>query len=334
MRLFPYIQTEAITIQDIPWNITQVNAPSFWTKTKGNGIVVATVDTGLDISHSEFTGRIINPKNFTTTGGISVVDSEGHGTHVAGIIGGKTVGIAPECRIMPLKVFPSTTSLEFENAFRYILEYNEIATEEDKVRVVNCSWGSTVCDTMLSYLIRRLIDSGVTVVVSAGNSGDGNADTSEIWNYPGYLWEVITSAAINKDNTIATYSSSYDGIDLASPGTEIYSSWPGGGYKLLSGTSMSAPHISAACALIYAAWKIRESSYPTAEQVEDVLFKHVKKVDLVEELVGYGVLDLTWKNTNWPLYHIQTGAYYNRSGAETLLTQVKNAGFSTYMIKY
>jgi major intracellular serine protease len=334
LNLFPYTQTETTTIQSIPWNITQVNAPSFWTKTKGNGIVVAVVDTGLDILHSEFTGRIINPRNFTATGGISVADQSGHGTHVAGIIGGKNVGVAPECRIMPLKVFPSTTGYEFQDAFRYILEYNQTAKEDDKVKVINCSWGSSACDTILSYLIRRLIDSGVIVVVSAGNAGDGKADTSEIWNYPGYLWEVITSAAINQDNTIATYSSSYDGIDLASPGTEIYSSWPGGGYKLLSGTSMSAPHITGAVALIYAAWKIREGSYPTAEQVEDVLFKHVKKVDLAEELVGYGLLDLTWDNRRWPLYRVQVDAYYYKSGQDETFMKVKNAGFNAYKIKY
>lgn len=239
---------------------------------------------------------------------------------------------------MPLKVFPSTTGYEFQDAFRYILEYNRIASEEDKVRVINCSWGGTACDTVLNYLIRRLIDSGVILIFSAGNSGDGKADTSEIWNYPGYLWEVITSAAINQDETIANYSSSYDGIDLASYGTEIYSAWPGGGYKLLSGTSMSAPHITGAVALIYAAWKIREGSYPTAEQVEGVLFKHVRKVNLEEELVGLGVLDLTWKNTNWPLHRIQVGGFYYKSGQEKCENDIKeyveSLGYGTYPITY
>ena len=330
MKLFPYIQTETKVIQEIPWNVTQVNAPSFWTKTKGDGVVVAVVDTGLDVQHPEFAGRIINPRNFVGNNIHDVTDHSGHATHVAGIIGGKNVGIAPECRIMPLKVFPYSTGFEFHDSFKYILDYNETANEDDKVRVVNCSWGSTSCDTYLNYLIRRLIDSGVIIITSAGNSGDGKADTSEIFNYPGYLWEVITVAALNQDGNIATYSSSYDGIDLSAPGSYIYSAWPGGGYMKLSGTSMSAPHISSACALFISAWKIREGIYPTVDQIEDVLFKHVRKLNLEKELVGSGILDLTWKNTNWPLYRTQVGAYYNKSGCEITLQQVKNAGFSTY----
>lgn len=334
LNLFPYFPQDVGIQNDIPWNIQQVNASSFWQKTKGDGVVVAVVDSGICLNHSEFTGRIINPKDFTYDN--NIVDQDGHGSHVAGIIGGFTVGIAPECRIMPLKVFGknSANGFQFQDAMKYILDYNKSVEEKDRVVAVNCSFGSSVCDTILCYLIRQLVDSGVTFVVSAGNSGDGKADTSEIFNYPGYIWEVITVGALNQDATVAVYSSSYDGIDISSFGTSIYSAWCDGGYKTISGTSMSAPHVTGAVALIYAAFKQREGRYPTTDEVENILFKHVRKVSIEEEFVGHGLLDLTWDNRKWPLYRCQVGAYYNKSGADSLLQKVKDAGFSTYMVKY
>ena len=84
----------------IPWNITMVNAPTFWNKTKGGGRVVAIVDTGLNVNHSEFAGRVYNPTNCTGVGAYNdVTDDNGHGTHVAGTVAGATVGVAPEARI-------------------------------------------------------------------------------------------------------------------------------------------------------------------------------------------------------------------------------------------
>lgn len=340
MKLFPYIQSEILTIQEIPWNVIQANAPSFWTVTKGSGVVIAVVDTGIDQNHFEFTGKIIGARSFVGNSIYNVIDHSGHGTHTAGTAGGKTVGFAPECRIMPIKVFEPKTGYEFQDAFQYILTYNKTASEDDKVRVVSCSWGGGY-DSILHFLIRQLIDSGVIVVCAAGNAGDGNAETSEIWNYPGFLWEPITVAAINQDNNIASYSSSYDGIDIASYGTSVYSAWPsnlGGGYKLLSGTSMATPAISGACALIIAAWKKRTGTYPTVEQVENVLFKHIKKVNLAKEFVGHGLLDLTWKNTNWPLHRVQVGGFYFQSGQEKcendIKDYVKSLGYGTFKVTY
>jgi major intracellular serine protease len=242
LRLFPYIKTEVTAIQEIPWNVLQVNAPSFWEKTKGGGVVIAVVDTGCDVNHSEFTGRIVNPRNFVGNSIYNVADTQGHGTHCAGTIGGKTTGVAPECRIMPLKVFPdesdSPDGYEFQDAFKYILDYNKTALEEDKVRVVSCSFGGPY-DAFLHYFIRQLIESGVTICVAAGNEGDGKSDTTEMFSWPGYLFEPITVGATNQDGTIAMYSSSYDGIDLACPGSYVYSAWPGGGYMKLSGTCLT-----------------------------------------------------------------------------------------------
>lgn len=330
MRLFPYTTREAPQTQAVPWNITMVNAPSFWQQTKGDGVVVAVIDTGIDADHPEFLGRVFKPQNFTRE---TSMDTEGHGTHVAGIIAGQTTGVAPEARIMPLKVFGEGDGLQFQDAFRYILDHNHTASDADKVMVVNCSWGGPY-DPVIHWLIRRLNSEGVTVVCSAGNAGDGDPTTEEMFNWPGFLWEPITVGAVNQDATAAKYSSSYDGIDLGAPGTDIYSAWPGGGYKLLSGTSMAAPHVSGAMALIYAAWRKREGRWPTCEEAERVLFNHARKVPVDPNFVGEGLLDLTWETKRWPLHRVQVGAFYYTENYERTKDQLEAAGFKTYHAYY
>jgi major intracellular serine protease len=335
INLFPFKTEEAGVLQDLPWNIAQVNAPSFWLRSKGVGAVVAVLDTGLDLSHPEFSGRIISPQNFSSE--TDVLDGNGHGTHVAGTIAGRTTGIAPEARIMPVKMLDSKGSCDnaflIQDAFRFVLEYNKTAKEADRVVAVNCSWGGSY-DPVVNYLIRELTESGVAVVAAAGNQGDGNPDTSEIWNWPGYLYEPITTGATNQDGQPAGYSSSYDGIDIGAPGTGIYSAWPGGGYKYLSGTSMATPHVTGACALIAAAWKAREGRYPTAEELEAVLFKHIKKVEVDDAFIGRGILDLTNNNKHWPLYRVQLGAYFYKENADNAQSKAQALGMSAYQVKY
>jgi len=336
MPLFPYEVQDVQPQNGIPWNISQVNAPLFWPHTKGSDAVVAVVDTGLDVNHPEFTGRVISPRNFTHDGGWDdVIDIEGHGTHIAGIIAGKTTGIAPEARIMPLKVFGrKTNGFQFRDALKFILDYNKTASLNDRVVVFNASWGGGSYDAVLHYFIRQLIKSGVGMITSAGNAGDGDPKTSEIFNLPGFLYEPITVGATNQDGQPAGYSSSYDGIDVGAPGTLIYSAWPGGGYKLLSGTSMAAPHVTGAYALICAAFMAREGRYPTSDEAESILFKHIRRVAINDAFVGHGILDLTYETKRWPLYHVQAGAFFYPEGAEKLKGQVAAAGFSTFMTKY
>jgi major intracellular serine protease len=334
----------------IPWNIQMVNAPSFWAKTKGGGRVVAVIDTGCDQHHQEFDGgaRIINPRNFTAVGNLyDVTDKQGHGTHVAGTIAGKTVGVAPEVRIMPLKVFCDDsnrqTGFEFQDAFAEVLRWNRECDVRDRVVAVNCSFGSQMPDAMMAYYIRRLVSDGVVVCVAAGNSGDGNADTHEVFSYPAFLEEVVTVSSVAQDGNIANYSNSFDGIDLAAPGTLIYSCWPGGTYKTISGTSMATPHVTGAVALIADMFYQREGRYPAEgeidnacpffPQVEGILFKHIKKAG-DSYLYGRGILDLTYETKRWPLYRVQSGAFYNESGADVTKVKVEQAGSPAYKVKY
>lgn len=337
--LYPIKIQEVEPQAGIPWNIQMVKAPSFWSQSRGGGAVVAVIDTGLDVNHPEIAGRVVAP--FDATGGVhGVRDINGHGTHATVTIAGKTCGMAPEGRIMPVKIFPDEPKnngqigIYVQDACKYVLDYHRAAKPEDKVVAVNCSWGSQGYDPLMAYFIRRMVSEGITVVVAAGNQGDGDAETHEVFSYPAYIWEVVTVGALNQDGTGAAYSNSFDGIDLAAPGTGIYSAWPGGGYKILSGTSMAAPHVTGAMALIYDAWRKREGIWPTEEQAVGVLLKHVRKVPIDPVFVGDGMLDLTWENKRWPLHRVQLGAFYNRDGALTRQNEAKAAGLDTYLVQY
>jgi major intracellular serine protease len=186
----------------------------------------------------------------------------------------------------------------------------------------------------MAYYIRTLTNSGVAVVVAAGNEGDGKPDTQEIFSYPAYIYEVITTGAVNQNGKAADYSNSFDGIDLAAPGTDIYSAWPGGGYKLLSGTSMAAPHVSGAYALLAALFRKREGRWPSTDEGEKILFRHIRQVPLDPLLVGRGMLDLNWETSRWPLYRVELGAFYRREEAKEMARKARENGFNVNITKY
>lgn len=282
----------------IPWNIQMINAPTLWNITKGGGKVIAVVDTGLDINHPEFVGRIYKPTNCTGIGAYNDVKpiEDYHGQHVAGIAAGTTVGVAPEARIMPIKVFGGRdVGQAIRDAFIKIIEHNRTCDPIDKVVAINCSFGSANYDSWLAYNIRTLVTDGVVIVASAGNSGDGNSETHEIFSYPAYIFEVLTTGSVNQDETIANYSNSFDGIDVVAPGSYIYSAWKNNGYTTLSGTSMSAPHITGTCALLADIFYQKYDYMPLEGDLETELFGRIKHIEGDNRLFGRGILDLSIK---------------------------------------
>lgn len=243
--------------QPIPWNIAMINAPAVWDRVAGRGVKVAIIDTGIDEAHSDLT--VYGGASFVP-GAKSWDDDNGHGTHCAGIVGARNnatgvVGVAPECQLYAVKVLNRLGSGQFS----WILAGMGWAVDND-MEVVSMSLGSDVddpnMDCVLAYqrAAQNLIDNGAIVVAAAGNAGE----TKTPWvgqpaRCPGYM----AVAAVDRDKNLASFSSRgpatlgpLQGVEIAAPGVSIESTWRGGGYRTISGTSMACPHVSGAAALL------------------------------------------------------------------------------------
>lgn len=281
--------------QPAPWSppgVSLLAARRMWPSTHGEEAVVAVLDTGVDYNHPDLKPNIIDGASFVD-GEPDYMDKNGHGTHVAGTIAahGKILGVAPAARLLAVKVLDHQGSGSYKgiaSGLRYAREWK--GPQGQKVNVVNMSLGGPDPDQEMYDEIIRVLNSGILVVCAAGNEGDGRQETKEI-AFPAYYDETIAVGAVNMQTRAANFSNTNDHIDLVAPGVETYSTYPGGRYVKLSGTSMAAPHISGAAALIYSRYKKRFGAFPTPGTV-GLLLRYLS-IDLGEagfdELYGYGV---------------------------------------------
>lgn len=243
-RIPPYILgPEVLLARDItdrvPWSVASRKVPEQWADTKGQGVTVAVLDTGLwkhpDLPSPAFAA------NFSSSR--SVFDSQGHGTHVAGIVGARldgqgVVGWAPECNIGCVKVLGDDGSGDDAGIARGILY-----AVEQKANIINLSLGGGFSPRIAEACIEA-VNRGVFVICAAGNEGmDGGPNTV---GWPARLKETIAIASYRKDGRISDFSSYGPEVDMAFPGEDILSTWINGTFRTISGTSMATP---AACGL-------------------------------------------------------------------------------------
>ena len=243
--------------------IDQQNLPldgSYSYGNDGSGVTAYIVDSGIRQTHSDFTGRITN--GFDTIGdGNSYSDCYGHGTHVAGIIGGTQYGVAKKVNIVPVRVFAcsgSATGTNLLNGLNWIK-----ANHPGGPAVINMSLGSSGVSSGWQYVVDDMVSSGFIVVVSAGN------DTADACGYsPAFVPSSITVGSTTQADAISSFSNYGSCVDILAPGSQItsasYSS--DNGSVSMSGTSMSAPHVAGAVARILSA----QPSY-TPSEVSNVL---------------------------------------------------------------
>ncbi|GGJ88365.1 serine protease [Lentibacillus kapialis] len=258
MNLIPY-KVEAIedTAKEIPQGVQMIQAPDVWKQAdKGSGNVIAIIDTGCDTDHPDLAGQVIDGKNFTGDGDDTDYDDEnGHGTHVAGTAAATAsedgiTGVAPNVKLLIVKVLDSNGSGDYQ----WIIDGIKYATDwegpnGEKVRAISMSLGGPKDVPELYEAVKRAIDSGIPVVCAAGNEGDDRPETDE-YAFPGAYNEVIQVGAINYNREIAPFSNTNNEIDIVAPGVDILSTYTEQKYARLSGTSMSAPHVSGALALV------------------------------------------------------------------------------------
>ena len=231
---------------------------------------VAVIDTGIDLTHPDLNVYTAGAKNCST--GTSANDGNGHGTHVSGTIGALdngigVVGMAPGARVWPVRVLNNQGSGTF-SAIVCGIDY--VTAHASQIEVASMSLGGGGSDDhncgntngdAMHKAICNSVAAGVTYVVAAGNETDDAAN-----HVPAAYDEVITVSALadfnglpgggaaptcrtDVDDTFADFSNYGADVDIIAPGVCILSTWKGGGYNTISGTSMATPHVSGAAAL-------------------------------------------------------------------------------------
>ncbi|WP_199435070.1 S8 family peptidase [Qaidamihabitans albus] len=209
---------------------------------KADNVTAYVLDTGVDADHSTFGGRVAAGKDFIDNDD-DAADEHGHGTHVAGTIGGGEYGVAKGVQIVPVRVLDANGSGTTE---QIVAGIDWVAANASGPSVANMSLGGMV-DTALDDAVRGAIEQGVTFGVAAGNS---SLDASLF--SPARVGEAITVAASDDGDAQASFSNFGSVVDLYAPGVDITSAWTDGGENTISGTSMATPHVVGAAALYLA----------------------------------------------------------------------------------
>ncbi len=234
-----------------------IRATEAWSVTRGAGVTVAVVDTGVDTTHPEFQGRIVEGYNATTRNG-NAKDDNGHGTHVAGIVaaaannGAGMVGIAPEAKIMPIKVLEADGSGSDAGVADGI-----VWAADHGAQVINMSLGGPGESKVLADAVEYALKKGVAVLAAMGN--DGSNEKSYPAAYPG----VLAVGATDDKDAAADFSQWGEWISVSAPGVQILSTFPTykcnlneygfpQDYAVLDGTSMATPAVAGLAALVKA----------------------------------------------------------------------------------
>lgn len=205
----------------------------------GLGVTVYVIDTGIQSGHSDFAGAVTS--GFSAIAG-GTEDCNGHGTHVAGTIGGSTYGVAKDVTLVPVRVLDCSGSGAISGVIAGV-DFVKGATAANTTNAVaNMSLGGGA-NTALDTAVKNLISSGVTVVVAAGNS---RADACK--SSPARVPAAITVAASDSNDAFASFSNRGSCVDIIAPGVSITSDWLNNSTNTISGTSMASPHVAGAVA--------------------------------------------------------------------------------------
>nr|WP_269052348.1 S8 family peptidase [Sporosarcina sp. G11-34] len=280
---------------EVPPGVELIQAPAIWKETKGKGVTVAILDTGCDSTHPDLQEQIIGGQNFTDDDGSNpdiFLDYNGHGTHVAGTIAAQkddkgVVGVAPEASLLIVKVLNKKGSGQYE----WIINGIDYAIEQ-KVDIISMSLGGPTDLPELHEAIKRAVSNNILVVCAAGNEGDGN-DLTDEYAFPGRYNEVISVGAINLERSPSDFTNSHDEIDLVAPGEKILSTYLNGKFATLSGTSMAAPHVSGALALIKGLVNNSFGRELSERELYAQLIKRTVPLGFPQRIEGNGLVYLT-----------------------------------------
>ncbi|WP_329041034.1 type VII secretion-associated serine protease mycosin [Streptomyces sp. NBC_00178] len=274
-----------------PWSLQRVLLDELWQDTKGEGVRVAVIDTGVDDSNPQLKDAVdASAGRNLLKGGSSdgTTDEVGHGTKVAGIIAARPrrgtgfVGLAPGATIIPIR----------QNDEKNSGKDTTMATAIDHAiakgaEVINISQDTTkplTEDSALGRAVARALARNIVVVASAGNDGmDGRMKET----YPAAFPGVLAVASSDRNNERAAFSQAGEFVGVAAPGVDIVSTVPGNGQCTDNGTSFSAPYVAGVAALLVAKYP----DWSPAEIVARIEQTAERSVTGHDPYVGWGVVD-------------------------------------------
>ncbi len=230
----------------LQWGLTSVNAESAWLLTKGSAeVVIAIVDTGVDLNHPELVGKTVPGYDFVNRDAVPN-DDNGHGTHCAGIAAASTdngvgiAGVSWSSQIMPVKVLDSKGNGSYSNIANGIL-----FASKNGAKVISVSAGGLSASSTLQSAVNAAWASGSVVICAAGNNGN----TTPF--YPAFYSNAIAVGAIDNFDQKTWYTNFGSWVDVAAPGDNVFSTLPNGSFGYKYGTSMAAPFVAGQAALIF-----------------------------------------------------------------------------------
>ncbi|MBJ7935607.1 MULTISPECIES: S8 family peptidase [Bacillus cereus group] len=272
----------------IDWGLKAIGVELAWQKTKGEGIKVAILDTGIDEDHPDLIDNVKEYIDFTNSPS-QYEDMQGHGTHVAGIVaamdnGIGMVGVAPKAELYCAKVLGDNGKGGFEAMIRGI----KWAIDR-KVDIISMSLGTSSRPPEVLYqVIKQATAQGIVFVAATGN------ENSQVC-YPAAYDEVIAVSAVDENMQHPQFSNHGIENEICAPGVNILSTYKEGHYARLSGTSMATPIISGAIALILARYKqLHNGAKPSVSSVHELLQHMVKDLGVQgrDEIYGAGIINL------------------------------------------
>lgn len=271
----------------VGWAAAILGIPDVWTLTQGEGAKVAILDTGVDTDHQDLAEAIVDIKDFTGDG---IEDTNGHGTHCAGIVGARLngvgfVGVAPKSELLIAKVLGNDGS----GSYSWIADGIYWAVDNG-ANIISMSLGGQNSDHELYKAIQYALFHGAHVICAAGN--EGALFTNSV-GYPGRYGGVITVASHDANGNPSGFSSKGGEVDVMGPGSDIWSTYKDGGYAELSGTSMATPFVAGLAALIVAKHNTARSNNTPLDNNED-LKNHILRMathpGYHDNQTGYGPL--------------------------------------------
>ncbi|WP_437441416.1 type VII secretion-associated serine protease mycosin [Streptomyces aureus] len=290
-------------IADTPWPLQRVLLDELWQDTKGKGVRVAVIDTGVDDVNPQLRTAVdakagkdyLKPDKENPGFGDEqrgktdgTVDQVGHGTKVAGIIAARPregtgfVGLAPEATIIPIRQNDEKNSGKSDTMAEAIKW--AVAKGADVINISQDTTQSLSPDSPMGKAVAEAIKRDVVVVASAGNDGmDGTSKKT----YPAAFPGVLAVASSDRNNERAAFSQAGPMVGVAAPGVDIVSTVPGGGQCVDNGTSFSAPYVAGVAALLRA----KHDDWSAAQIVARIEQTAVRSINGRDDYVGWGVVD-------------------------------------------